>query len=191
MHGHKIVNQDGLHYLTFTVVGWIDVFTRKKYKDIIIHDLEYCIRNKGLILCAYAIMSNHIQIIGRADEGYDVSNIIRDFKSYSIKTILNSILTSPNESRQEWMLKLFKYYAKYNSNNKFYQFWKRDNKPIELVSPKWIDQKINYIHNNPINAGLVENSWEYRYSSAANYVEKEGLLNISLIDLGFDIGYVT
>ena len=190
MHGHKIVNQDGLHFLTFTVVGWIDVFTRMKYKDIIIHDLEYCIKNKGLILCAYVIMSNHVHIIGRADDGYNLSDIIRDFKSHSSKTILNSILTSPNESRQEWMLKLFKYYAKYNSNNKTYQFWKRDNKPIELVSPKWIDQKINYIHNNPINAGLVENSWEYRYSSAANNVEKEGLLNISLIDLGFDIGYV-
>lgn len=190
MHGHKIINQDGLHFLTFTVVGWVDVFTRKRYKDVIIEDLKYCIENKGLLVYAYVIMSNHLHLIVRAKDGYSLSDIIRDFKSHSSKTILKLILTSPNESRQEWMLKLFKYYAKFNKNNKTYQFWQRGNRPTELVSPKWINQKINYIHNNPVKAGVVEHSWEYLYSSASNYAKEIGLLRVELIDLGFDIGYV-
>jgi len=66
MHGHKIINQNKLHFITCTVVGWLDVFTRSKYKDIIIDSLNYCIKNKGLVLNAYVIMSNHIHIIGYA-----------------------------------------------------------------------------------------------------------------------------
>jgi len=134
MNGHKINNQQGLHFITCTVVGWVDVFTRKKYKDILCESLSYCISNKGLIVHAYVIMSNHVHLIVRASEGYDLSDIIRDFKTYTSKSIITEVLQETEESRSEWMLRLFKYFAKFNSKNKKYQFWKRDNKPIELVS---------------------------------------------------------
>jgi len=190
MHGHKIINQNKLHFITCTVVGWLDVFTRSKYKDIIIDSLNYCIKNKGLVLNAYVIMSNHIHIIGYAKSGYQLSDILRDFKTFTSKQIINSILEDTGESRQEWMLRLFKYFAKYNSNNTTYQFWKNDNKPIELESPKWISQRVNYIHNNPINAGIVKLAEHYIYSSAIDYAEGEGLIEVELIDLGFTEGFV-
>lgn len=66
--GYTIRNQYALHFLTFTIVGWVDVFTRKETKQIIIDSLKYCIENKGLILYGYVIMTNHLHLIARADE---------------------------------------------------------------------------------------------------------------------------
>ncbi len=131
--------------MTFTVVGWIDVFTRKVYKDVLINSLQYCIKEKGLNVHAYVIMSNHMHVILSAKEGYVLSDIIRDLKRHTAKTIIETIQTTKEESRSEWMLKLFNYYAKYNKNNSTNQFWRRNNKPIELSSPKWINQKLAYI----------------------------------------------
>jgi hypothetical protein len=83
---------------------------------------------------------------------------------------------------------LFKYYAKYNSNNSEYQFWKQNNQPIELASQQWINQKIDYIHMNPVKAGLVEVPEHYVYSSAGNYQNRKGLIEVELLDLQNDIG---
>ena len=68
MHGNKIQNQEGLHFITITVVGWVDVFTRTKYKDIIIASLKYCVSFKGLKLYAYVIITNHLHLIVSAGE---------------------------------------------------------------------------------------------------------------------------
>lgn len=186
----KIINQNAMHFVTFTTVGWVDVFTRKVYKDILIENLKYCQENKGLIIFAYAIMSNHMHLIIRTDGSKGLSSVIRDFKSYSARKIIDEIETLKTESRREWMIRMFKYYAKYNSNNIKHQLWKQNNHPIELISPKWIYQKMNYIHNNPVVAGIVNKIEDYRYSSASNYVNGNGLIDIELIDLGPTEGYV-
>ncbi len=190
MGGHKIHNQNALHFLTFTVVGWVDVFTRKDYCEIIIESLKYCQQKKGLIICAYVIMSNHLHLIARTSSPGGLSNIIRDFKTYTSKRIVKAIIQNHKESRREWMVPLFKYYARKNSNNKTYQFWKQHNRPIELSSPKWINQKLNYIHLNPLRVEIVANPEDYLFSSAMNYIGKAGKLEIEPIDLGFDIGYI-
>lgn len=182
MNGYKIVNQNSLHFITPTVVGWIDIFSRKVYRDIIISSLKYCIENKGLILHAYVIMSNHLHLVLSAKENYTLSNIIRDFKSFTAKKIIDEVLTNPSESRRGWMIKLFKYYAKYNKNNTTYQFWKRDNHPIELSDMTMIAQRVNYTHLNPVRAGIVDQAEKYNYSSARNYENKYGLIKVEVID---------
>ena len=191
MDGHKIINQQGLHFVTFTVVGWIDIFTRKEYKDVVIESLRYCQLNKGLLIYSYVIMSNHSHMIIQADEGYNLSDIIRDFKKYVAKTIIDSLMINTHESRRKWILNLFKHFAKNNKNNEIYQFWQRNNKPIELVNPKWINQKINYIHQNPVKAGLVEEAHHYLYSSASNYIGEKGILDVIVLDLPDNIRYIT
>lgn len=101
---------------------------------------------------------------------------------YTIKTI--------SESRRKWMLNLFEYHAKYNTNNRQYQVWQQHNHPVELISPKWILQKINYIHLNPVRAGIVEDASHYLYSSASFYQNQTGKLNVSILDLGVTEGYI-
>ncbi len=189
MGGHKIVNQDGMHFLTFTVVGWVDVFTRQIYRDIIINSLIYCIEQKELRLFAYVIMSNHIHLIAKTDAENGLSAIIRDFKKYTAKQIIKAIQINRQESRKEWILRLFKYYAKYNKNNTTYQFWKQDNRPIELISAKWIQQKLDYIHNNPVVTGTVIYPEEYLYSSAKNYASKEYILEVEILNPHTMLGF--
>jgi len=118
-------------------------------------------------------MSNHLHLVVSAKEGYKLSSIIRDFKSHTATEIIKEITQNPKESRQAWMLKLMKYHAKYESRNTKLQFWKKDNYPIELASAKWIKARFDYIHYNPVQAGLVELPEHYVYSSASYYVKNE------------------
>ncbi|MFT6802352.1 MAG: REP element-mobilizing transposase RayT [Salibacteraceae bacterium] len=103
--GFQIKEQDQLYFLTFQVVEWVDVFTRKTYRDIIIENLKFCRENKGLEIYGYVIMSNHIHLLLRSDSNY-LSNTIKEFKSFSAKQILKLIETG-SESRRDWMLKVF------------------------------------------------------------------------------------
>ncbi len=83
--------EDQLYYVTLTVVGWIDVFTRKEYVYEIINNLKYCQQNKGLEIYAYVIMSNHIHLIARMNNGSKLGELLRDFKSYTAKQIIKMI----------------------------------------------------------------------------------------------------
>ena len=157
------------------------MFTRKVYKDVLVDSMTYCIKEKGLSVHAYVIMSNHMHVMMSAKDGYRLSDIVRDFKKHTAKQIIDIILTTKEESRSEWMIKLFKYYAKYNKNNTVYQFWRRDNKPVELSSAKWINQKLAYIHLNPVRVGIVDKTEDYVYSSGRQYIGEEGKLELESV----------
>jgi len=152
-------------FITLTVVGWIDVFIRSDYCDEIIRNLEYCRKNKGLKIYAYCIMSSHIHLIVANDDN-KLPDILRDFKSYTAKRIMAMIEDSPTESRKDWLLYLFKFFAKNSIQNKEYQFWQKTSHPIELISNAVFDQKVNYIHQNPVTVMLVNDAGSFVYSSA-------------------------
>jgi REP element-mobilizing transposase RayT len=181
--GYKIRDQTLPHFITVTVVDWIDVFTRQTYKDVIIESLDYCIQNKGMILYGYVIMSNHIHMIIQSQEA-TLSDLIRDFKKFTAKSILEKIQNSP-ESRRDWMLERFKLATESHSRNKNYQFWQYGNHPEEVYSNKFMWIKLDYIHLNPVRAGIVEKASHYVYSSASNYVSDSGLLKIEKADTPF------
>jgi len=174
-----------------TVVGWADVFTRKEYKEIVLENFSFY-KKKGLNISAYVIMSNHIHLIGYAQENaIGLSGLIRDLKKAIARSVLN-IIDNPKESRREWLKLVFAYHAKFNKRNSRYQFWIQDNRPIHLESPNFIRQKLDYIHLNPVRAGLVDDIQDYVYSSARNYADKDPVYNeINVLDIqGSDIGYI-
>ena len=144
---YHIKDESALYQLTFTTIGWVDVFTRQSYCDIIIDSLRYCIKEKGLQLFGYVIMNNHMHLICRVKKGNKLSEIVRDFKKYTAKKIIHEIQTNP-ESRKDWMIVIFSKAGKSNPNNKEFQLWKQDNHPIELYFDSVFIQKLNYIHNN-------------------------------------------
>lgn len=177
--GYIIRDQEKTHFITATVVDWIDVFTRKNYKDVVIDSLNYCIKNKGMILYGYVIMSNHIHLIIQSKNG-NLSHLIRDFKKFTATTILKEIRAKP-ESRREWRLERFKKATITHSRNKSYQLWRYGNHSEETYSEKFLWSKLNYIHLNPVRAGIVEKASHYLYSSATNYIDGHGVLgNIEL-----------
>ena len=178
---YKIRNHQALHFITFAVVRWIDALSRPGYKDIIIESLEYCIEHKGLSLYAYVIMNNHVHLIASAKEGFNLSNILRDLKKFTSKELLKIIESNVQESRKNWMMWLFKSEGSNNNNNKNYQFWQQDNRPIELSTNKMIDQRLEYIHNNPVVEGIVFEAHHYKYSSAINYCGGKGLIKLEIL----------
>src|SRR6478609_4881552 len=94
--GFKIRDQSATHFLTFTIMGWIDVFSRHIYKDILINSLDFCRKNKGLEMGAYVIITNHVHFIWRASRN-NLSDVVRDFKTFTSKQISEAIQTE-NES---------------------------------------------------------------------------------------------
>lgn len=178
--GYIIRDQSKTHFITATVVDWVDVFSRKAYRDCIIESLDFCIKNKGMILYGYVIMSNHIHLIIQSDKN-KLSDLIRDFKKFTAKTILHKIETEP-ESRADWMLKRFEFACKSHRRNEKYQFWQYGNHPEEIFSEKFFWSKLDYIHLNPVRAGIVVKASHYLYSSASNYVNDYGIITITKVD---------
>jgi REP element-mobilizing transposase RayT len=179
---YKIRDEGALYFVTFTVINWLDVFIRREYKDIFLDSIRYCQQNKGLEVCAYCIMSSHVHmIIGRHGEP-TLEGIMRDIKKYTSTQIVNAIKNNPQESRRELFMWLFERAGKRNSNNTNYQFWQQHNHPIELATNEMIDQRLSYIHNNPVQAGIVLSPEHYLYSSAINYAGlPETLIDVILI----------
>ena len=185
MGRYRIEDQQGLNFVTCTVVGWIDIFSRQNYRDIVIESLAYCREHKGLLVFVYVVMSNHVHLVLQTapDSPNLLSDILRDFKKFTAHRIIETILKEP-ESRRDWLLHMFKFYANFNCNNRNYQIWQQDNHPITLYSEKVIWENADYIHNNPVRAGIVRKPEDYLYSSAANYKEQrsDGILEIDLLN---------
>lgn len=179
---YKIRDQTKLHFITFSVVEWVDVFTRNIYKEVVVESLNYCQKHKGLIVYAWCIMTNHVHLIISSQDGFKQEDILRDLKKHTSKKLIKMIKDNPQESRKNWMLWIFSEAGKRNTNNKAFQFWQQDNHPIELSSNELMDQKLAYIHNNPVVAGIVDEPENYLYSSARDYSGGKGLIEISFIE---------
>ena len=104
---------------------------------------------------------------------------MRALKTYTSNQIQNQIAKNPVESRKEYLLKMFKESALNSSNVKHGQFWQQNNKPIEIWTDKVINQKIEYIHMNPVAAGFVDQPEDWLYSSARNFAGRKGKLCLS------------
>ncbi len=167
------------YFLTLTIVDWVDVFTRPVYKHIIIDSLAFCVKEKGLLIYSWVLMSNHLHIVACAGGNGDLSDILRDMKKFTSKKIVETIQAVP-ESRRDWMLYRFEYAGKYDKKIKNYKFWAEGNEPKEIQTFDFLKQKIDYIHNNPVRAELVAEPHHYLYSSAIDYSGGQGILPVVL-----------
>ena len=128
-----------------------------------------------MILYGYVIMTNHIHLIVQSDQG-ELSDLLRDFKKFTATRILDLIRNSP-ESRREWILERFHKATFSHNRNKNFQVWQFGNHAEEIYSEKFLWSKLDYIHLNPVRAGIVSRASDYLYSSASNYVYGKGILN--------------
>ena len=120
-------------------------------------------------------------IIGRHGDA-SLAGIIRDIKKYTSVKIIEAIRENRSESRRELFIWLFEREGARNSNNTNTQFWQQHNKPIEIPTDEKADHFINYIHNNPVKAGIVTDPVHYLYSSASNYAGlPETLIDVILL----------
>ena len=176
---HRITGE--VYFVTDTVVDWVDIFTRPLYKHIIIDSLSYCQKEKGLLIYAWVLMTNHLHmIVGRNGEN-KVSDIMRDFKKITSKEIISILLVEPTESRRDWILNRFEYAGKNDKKIKKYRFWQEGNDAQGIFLNDYFNQKLNYIHENPVKAEIVNRPEDYRYSSAIDYAGGKGLLEVEVV----------
>jgi len=166
-----------MYIVSFATVFWIDVFVRRLYFDCIVENLNHCVDEKGMEIFAWCIMPSHVHLVFRS-LNQKPEELIGGFKSFTSRKLINLIEENMQESRREWLLNSFKKAGAANSNNTNNQFWQQHNQPIELWSPAVIQQKIDYTHNNPVEAGFVEMDYEYLYSSARDYNGTKGLVKV-------------
>jgi len=158
-------NENSMHFLTLTIIEWIDIFSKPEYFQVIIDSFKYCCKNKGLLLYEYVIMTNHIHLIARAKESSKLSQIISDFKKYTTREILKLL----KKDNRKYILNLIRNsFAKKKGYEK--QIWQRENYPEVITSERFLRQKIKYIYNNPVKKKYVVRPEDWLYSSAKNRI---------------------
>ena len=113
---YKFYNPEGLYFISFAIVGWLDVFTRNEYKDLFIESLAFCQKNKGLEIHAWCIMTNQVHLVFRSSLGQKPELLIGDLKRFTSKSIVKALQENPRESRKEFLLDYFKNEAIKSSN---------------------------------------------------------------------------
>ncbi|HQV37862.1 MAG: transposase [Flavobacteriales bacterium] len=172
---YRIYDQADLQFMTYATVDWVDALSRPAYKDIIVESFRFCQEQKGLQLYAWCIMSNHVHLIAKADPGPKLEDIMRDHKKHTSKALMKAIAENGKESRREWMLKHFR------KSGGSSQFWQHDLHPIWIRTPEVVERYLNYLHRNPVAAGLVKEPEHYVYSSAGSYLGLPSMLDVILI----------
>lgn len=163
---YKFHDPEGLYFISFATVGWIDVLTRPDYKDIVVESLRYCQDKKGLLLYEWTIMTNHVHLLASSQEGFSLADILRDMKKFTSGKIHTAIKEHPGESRREWMLALLKDAGEANPHNAGFQLWQQSNQPLLVSTPAEVDRVVEYIRMNPVHEGIVDSPEAYCYSSA-------------------------
>jgi putative transposase len=178
---YKFLDPGGTYFTTSTIVGWVDVFSRPELKQIIINSLRYCQKEKGLRIHGWCLMPSHLHMMCSTTKD-PLSGIIRDFKSHTSKEIIKA-LDTVFESRRHWMLDLFGEVGDGLRRISDHKVWQDGNHPILLDKPKLLDEKLEYIHNNPVAEEIVCEPEQYLYSSARDYctTNLKGLLEIDFI----------
>ncbi|MGB3587966.1 MAG: transposase [Tunicatimonas sp.] len=176
---YKFHDPEGIYFITMTVVYWIDLFTRTEFKHLYLDSLRHCQREKGLIIHAWVLMPSHAHLIVSSKQ-QTLSAILRDLKKYTSKQTVK-LLPNINESRRDWLIRAF---AQAGSNLKrvtHSKVWRDGNHPILLDTNHLLEQRLNYIHQNPVKAEIVDEAEYYWYSSARDYNGQKGLLNVGLL----------
>jgi REP element-mobilizing transposase RayT len=149
-------------FFTATIRGWKHLLKPEKYKIIVLNNLKELVEEKKVYLYAYCIMNNHIHLIWQMIGENNPSEVQKSLLENISKQIKNDLSIHHLN-----VLKIFESTQKDRS----YHFWKRRPLSIELFSPQVFDQKLDYIHSNPVNAGLCEYPEQYKYSSARFYYD--------------------
>lgn len=177
---YKATASGEAYFITTTIVNWIDIFTRLNQKQLIVESLIHCQKEKGLEIYAWCLMPSHLHMMCRVQDNDILSDVMRDFKKYTSKKIVETIKEEP-ESRREWLLEQFSKASANLKREQKYKVWQDGYHAEILRTNKFIYQKLNYIHNNPVVEGIVAKPEDYMHSSARNYADLDALLDVILL----------
>ncbi len=168
---YKIFETEYPYFMTCTIVGWLPVLSRPEAADIIFDSWRYLQQEREFDLFAYVIMKNHLHLIAAAP---GLSKVMQSFKSFTAKRLLD-LLREHGAAASLKQLRALKLSHKRECE---YQVWQEGSKPKQIRNHGMMQQKIEYIHNNPVKRGYVDDPLHWRYSSLRNYVDQPGMIDV-------------
>lgn len=169
---YKIYERDAPHFLTCTALSWLPLFARPPIAQIVLDSFRFLGDHDRLTLYAYVIMENHLHLIASAD---DLSREVAAFKSFTARKIIECLQATNAHA----LLRQLKVPSP--RQDRTHQVWQRGSHPQAIQGEKMLYQKLDYIHNNPVKRGYVDDPVYWRYSRARNYAGEEGLLDVTLV----------
>ncbi len=170
---YKIFENSYPHFLTCTIVNWLPLFSNPHHVQIVFDSLRFLQQHNRIELYAYIVMENHLHLIASSE---DLAGEVAKFKSFTARSIIDHLL----EIKAVTILKNLAFYKAPHKTDRDYQFWQEGSHPQMIQNEPMMRQKIEYIHNNPIRRGYVDQAEHWRYSSARNYAGQEGILEITI-----------
>ncbi len=168
---YRVAEEGAPHFLTFTVLEWLPVFTRPETVSILLEAFTFRQQEPEFRLYGYVILENHLHCIVQAPE---LAKQIRELKSYTARKIIDYL----QEKQVSQLLAKLAYYKKAHKTDREYQLWQEGSHPQWLQNEAMLVEKLQYIHDNPVKRGYVDNPEDWRYSSARNYLGGDGLIPV-------------
>ena len=168
---YKIYEPTHPHFVTCTVLHWLPLFTRQESVDIVLQCLRYLQQNDDFKLYAYVVLENHIHMVVQSN---DIGKSMESFKKYTA----NELLKLLQKENVKTILDQLRFYKKAHRVDKIYQIWEEGYHPKLMQTDAMIINKINYIHQNPVKRGYVDEATHWRYSSARDYEGMRGLIDV-------------
>jgi REP element-mobilizing transposase RayT len=169
---YKIHDNAYPHFFTCTVVEWLPVFTRQEAVQILLDSWSFLRREGRLTLFGYVVLENHTHFIAASD---NLVKEIGDFKSYTARRLID-LLESANAKT---ILDQLAFRRARHKHDREYQFWQEGSHPQQISNAQIMRQKIEYMHFNPVKRGYVDDPTHWRYSSARNYAQMPGLIDVT------------
>src|ERR1700722_17265160 len=168
---YRIWEKEQAHFLTCTVVGWLPVFTRPETVNAILDSWRYLQKERGFELFGYVILENHLHLVASSP---DLKKEMKDFKSFTARRIIDLL----EEMRVTVLLDQLAWRKARHKVESKHQLWQEGHHPQLIQGEEMMLQKLEYIHNNPVKRGYVDDPTHWRYSSARNYAGTEGLIDV-------------
>ena len=151
-------------FLTVTCLEWKHLLHEDRFKNIVTDSLAFLVGNQRIHVYAFVIMGNHFHLIWQMQGDHKRDDVQRDFLKYTGQQLLKLLRNEQSPILQELMV---------NAKDRKHQVWERDSLSVPLWTPEVFEQKLEYIHKNPVKAGLCKFPEDYKYSSARFYEKNE------------------
>jgi len=168
---YKVIHEERPHFFTSTIVNWLPLFASPAIVDIIIDSWKFLQTERSIVFYAYIIMENHLHFIA---SGAKLGDRIAQFRSFTARQIIDHLVAK----KASTVLNILEWSKKDFKTDRKYQVWQEGSHPEMISSQEMMIQKIEYIHYNPVKRGYVDEPVHWRYSSARNYADLEGIIEV-------------
>ena len=171
----KVYDSAYPYFVTSAIIHWIPVFRRDDYFQVITESLGYCVDHKGFRVHGYVIMPNHFHAICSVAGG-SLQDVMRDLKKHTSKLIAAKL---EENGRTLWLNAM----RRAAGDSGGVRVWDEAYHPEEVRTRPFFEQKIRYMHDNPVRAGFVTDPCEWKYSSAAAwYRDQQSIVPVTPVE---------